>query len=232
MDIVLIPGFWLDASSWDPVVPILEQRGHRVHALTLPGKESRDADRAGIGLRDHIDAVVTLLDRLDAPAVLVGHSGGGAIAHGATDARPDKVRRVVYVDAGPLGDGGVINDELPVAGDEIPLPDWEVFEEEDLRDLNETLRVRFREIAIPEPKGVASEQQRLSDPRRYDVPITVICCEFPSEMLREFMAADHPYTAELKAVKEKEFVDLPTGHWPQLTRPAGLAEVLAEVVEH
>lgn len=232
MDIVLIPGFWLDASSWDPVVPALEARGHRVHPLTLPGKESKTADRAGIGLRDHIDAVVRLLDGLPDPVVLVGHSGGGAIAHGVADARPGKVRRVVYVDAGPLGDGGVINDELPVVGDAIPLPDWEVFEAEDLRDLDEGLRARFREVAIPEPKGVASDAQRLSDPRRYDVPITVICCEFPSEMLREFMAADHPYTAELKAVRQKEFVDLPTGHWPQLTRPADLAAVLAEVVGH
>jgi pimeloyl-ACP methyl ester carboxylesterase len=232
MDIVLIPGFWLDASSWDPVVPVLEARGHRVHALTLPGKESPDADRSGIGLRDHIDAVVAVLDGLSEPAVLVGHSGGGAIAHGAADARPDKVRRVVYVDSGPLGHGGVINDELPVAGDEIPLPDWEVFEDEDLRDLDETLRERFRATAIPEPKGVASEQQELRDPRRYDVPVSVICCEFPSEMLREFMASDHPYTAELKAVKQKELLDLPTGHWPQFTRPDDLAELLADVVGH
>src|SRR5205823_11226388 len=53
MDIILIPGFWLDASSWDEVAPALEQAGHRVRALTLPGLESADADRRGIGLRDH-----------------------------------------------------------------------------------------------------------------------------------------------------------------------------------
>ena len=126
----------------------------------------------------------------------------------------------------------MINDELPVDGDDIPLPDWEVFEEEDLRDLDDSHRERFRAIAIPEPKGVAFDRQELSDPRRYDVPVTVVCCEFPSEMLREFMAADHPFTAELKSVKQKELLDLPTGHWPQLTRPADLAEVLAAVVEH
>ena len=45
MDIILIPGFWLDASSWDEVVPALRQAGHRVQALTLPGMESKDADR-------------------------------------------------------------------------------------------------------------------------------------------------------------------------------------------
>ena len=55
MDIILIPGFWLDASSWDEVIPALRQVVHRVQALTLPGMESKDADRSQITLRDHID---------------------------------------------------------------------------------------------------------------------------------------------------------------------------------
>src|SRR5918996_6295681 len=121
MDVVLIPGLWLDSSSWDEVVPALEEAGHRTHALTLPGMESKDADRSEITLRDHVDAVVEVIDSVD-PAegkvVLVGHSGGGAIAHAAVDARPDRVARVVYVDAGPLGDGRAINDELPVVDGE------------------------------------------------------------------------------------------------------------------
>jgi len=37
MDVILIPGFWLNAASWDGVVPALEAAGHRVRALTLPG---------------------------------------------------------------------------------------------------------------------------------------------------------------------------------------------------
>ena len=66
MDVILIPGFWLDASSWDQVVPGLRQAGHRIHALTLPGMESKAADRAKITLRDHVDAVVES-DRLPRP---------------------------------------------------------------------------------------------------------------------------------------------------------------------
>ena len=93
MDIILIPGFWLDASSWDAVTPPLVAAGHRVHPLTLPGLESVDADRSGIGLRDHVDAVVAAIDGSPDPVVLVGHSGGGAIAHAAADARPDRVIR-------------------------------------------------------------------------------------------------------------------------------------------
>jgi pimeloyl-ACP methyl ester carboxylesterase len=231
MDIVLIPGFWLDGASWDEVADPLRAAGHTVHALTLPGKESRHADRRGIGLRDHVDAVVRLVDSLPGPVVLVGHSGGGAIAHAVADARPDAVGRVVYVDSGPLGDGGVINDELPVVDGEVPLPDWSVFEEEDLVDLDEPLRERFRRMAVPEPLGVTSDRQVLGDPRRYDVPVTVICCEFPTDLMRRWLADGHPFVAELAKVRDAELVDLPTGHWPQLTRPRELADAILAAVD-
>ena len=229
MNIILIPGFWLDASSWDEVAPALERAGHRTHALTLPGMESKDADRSGITLRDHIDAVIEVIDSLD-PAdgkvVLVGHSGGGAVAHAAVDARPGRVARVVYVDSGPLGDGGVINDELPSEDGEIPLPDWAIFDDEDLVDLDDQLRAAFRERAIPTPIHVASDPQRLSDERRYDVPVTIIACEFPSEMLRKWMEQGHPYVRELAKIHDVEYVDLPTGHWPQFTRPQELGRAI------
>jgi hypothetical protein len=52
MDIILIPGLWLDGSSWDDVVPALRWAGHQTHALTLPGMEwalgrRRDRPRHG-----------------------------------------------------------------------------------------------------------------------------------------------------------------------------------------
>src|SRR5215213_2265667 len=174
MEMILIPGFWLDGSSSDDVVPALEQAGHRAHALTLPGMESRSADRSEITLRDYVDAVVEVIDSVDptrGKVVLVGHSGGGAIAHAAVDARPDRVARVVYVDSGPLGEGGVINDELPVENGEVPLPDWSLFDEEDLIDLDDGLRAAFRARAVPSPAHVATDAQRLVDERRYDVPV-------------------------------------------------------------
>jgi pimeloyl-ACP methyl ester carboxylesterase len=229
MDIILIPGFWLDGSSWDAVVPALEDAGHRTHALTLPGMESKDVDRSDITLSDHVDAVVRVVDSFDpadSKVVLVGHSGGGAIAHAAVDARPDRVARVVYVDSGPLGEGGVINDELPAERGEVPLPDWSLFDDEDLVDLDDALRAAFRERAIPTPAHVASDPQRLHDERRYDVPVTVIACEFPTATLREWIAQDHPYVQELTKIRDVDYVDLPTGHWPQFTRPAELGRAI------
>ena len=229
MDIILIPGFWLDASSWDEVVPALRQAGHRAQALTLPGMESKDADRSEITLRDHFDAVVEVIDSTGpagAKVVLVGHSGGGAIAHAAADARPGRVARVIYVDSFPLGEGGLINDELPVENGEVPLPDWSLFEKEDLVDLDDDLRAAFRARAIPTPVHVSSDRQRLSDERRYDVPVTVIACEFSGAQLREWMAQDHPALRELARVRDVGYVNLPTGHWPQFTKPGELGQAI------
>lgn len=228
VDIVLIPGFWLDGDSWRAVAEPLAAAGHRIHSLTLPGLESREADRTGITLQNHVDAVVATLDELADPTVLVGHSGGGAIAWGAVDARPDRVARVIYVDSFPLAEGGCVNDELPVVDGEVPLPDWSLFEAEDLIDLDDGLRERFRAMAIPEPARVTSDPIHLVDPRRYQVPATVICCEFRAEQLRGWMSRG--FASELPLTADLELVDLPTGHWPQFTKPRELAATILTAV--
>ncbi|MCO1338305.1 alpha/beta hydrolase [Kocuria polaris] len=230
MDVILIPGFWLDGASWNPVTSDLQAAGHRTLAMTLPGKESPIASRHGIGLRDHINAVVDVLDSIDAPAVLVGHSGGAAIIQGAADRRPDRVAHLIYVDAVPLPDGAVVNDELPAVGCSIPLPGWEVFDDADLTDLSDELRQEFRRMAVPEPALVATEPQSVRNDARFDIPATVIACEFSAAQIRSWMEAGAPFTSELAQIKDLSIKELPTGHWPQLTRPAELGRLLADVV--
>jgi pimeloyl-ACP methyl ester carboxylesterase len=226
MDIILIPGFWLDGSSWDRVTPALEAAGHTVHPLTLPGLESMDVARSTITLRDHVDAVIEAVDALPGAVVLVGHSGGGAIAWAVADARPDRIAHIVYVDAGPLPHGAAINDALPADAGEVPLPDWALFEGE-LADFTEQQLAEFRERAIPEPARVTSDRQVLSaDDRRYAIPTTIITTTIPAATMREMIAQAHPYFAELARVKTYQVVELPTSHWPQFTKPRELADAI------
>lgn len=230
MQILLIPGFWLDGDSWAPITRDLEAAGHRVHALTLPGKRPGDTDLAGIGLRDHVDAVLAVVDTLDGDVVLVGHSGGGTIAWAVADARPSRIARVVTVDAIPMPAGTCINDELPVEGDAVPLPDWSLFEEEDLVDLDDDLRARFRAIARPEPVGVAHEPTRLDDEARFAVPVTIIACEFPAALVHQAIGNERDWAGELARMQRLEIIELPTGHWPQFTKPAELARSILTAI--
>ena len=234
MDIILIPGLWLDGSSWDAVLPVLEAAGHRTHALTLPGMEGRDVDRSSITLADHVAAVVAAIDAIDptgGPVVLVGHSAGAAIAHAALDARPDRVSRAIYIGGFPTGDGDAIVDGFTAGDGEVALPPWSSFEDEELADLDEAARAEFRRRAVSSPAGITTDRQRLTDRRRYDVPVTVICPEFTSAALRRWIDQGLAPVRELAVIADVELVDLPTGHWPQFTRPTDLAEAIVASIE-
>jgi pimeloyl-ACP methyl ester carboxylesterase len=224
MDVILIPGFWLDSSAWDDIVPAVRETGHEPKPITLPGLTPADP---GVGLRDQIDFVIGLVDAAVGPVVLVGHSGGGAVAHAVVDARPGRITKVIYVDSLPLGHGGLINDEFTALDGMVPLPARDVFDDESLVDMDDERWAAFEARALPIPQKVATEQQVLSDPRRYEVPVTVITCELSEATLRDLMAKGHRYVAELAAVKHFEIVELRTGHWPMFTKPAELATAIA-----
>jgi pimeloyl-ACP methyl ester carboxylesterase len=224
MDVILIPGFWLDSSAWDDIVPAVRAAGHEPKPITLPGLVPADP---GVGLRDQAEYVVGLVDAAVGPVVLVGHSGGGAVAHAVVDARPDRIAKVIYVDSGPLGDGGMINDGFTAVDGMVPLPPRDEFDEESVVDMDDEVWAAFAARAIPIPEKVATEKQVLGDPRRYDVPVTVITCEMSEATLRELMAKGHPYVAELAAITDFEIIELPTGHWPMLTKPTELAALVA-----
>ena len=99
--IILVPGFWLGAWAWDEVAAALRAEGHDVTPLTLPGLESADADRSGITLSDHVDAICDAVKAAGVPVVLAVHSGTGASGYAASDRVPDRIAAMVYVDSGP-----------------------------------------------------------------------------------------------------------------------------------
>jgi pimeloyl-ACP methyl ester carboxylesterase len=227
MDIILIPGLWLDGSTWSAVTPALERAGHRVRPLTLPGMESKTADRTGITLADHVAAVVAAIDAVDGPVLLVGHSAGCGIGHAAVDARPDRIARAVYVGGFPSPDGSALLDGLPAENGEVAMPDWvDLGEAANVADFDEESLARFYADAIPAPAAVLTDQQRLSDERRYDVPVTAVCPEYSSDDLRGWVKDGEEAVSELARIREVDYVDLPGGHWPQVTQPDKLAQVI------
>jgi pimeloyl-ACP methyl ester carboxylesterase len=98
---VIVHGAWGGGWDWKRVDSALTARGHRVYRVTLTGLGER-AHLASptIGLSTHIDDVVnTLRYEQLRDVILVGHSYGGMVITGAADKVPERIRRVVYVDA-------------------------------------------------------------------------------------------------------------------------------------
>ena len=220
---VLVPGYWLGGWAWDRVVPGLADAGHRVSAVTLPGLGSVADDRSAVHLADHVAALAAVVAERGRDTVVVAHSGAGKVVTGLLDQDPGAVRRVVYVDSGPSADGAA--DDLPPELTEIALPPWDELQAS-LEGLGPADLATFRERAVPHPAAVAREPLRLSDPRRREVPSTIVACSLPSATVAELAAQGHPMFAEVARLTDVSWVDLPTGHWPMWSRPADLVDAL------
>lgn len=222
-----MPGFWLGAWAWDEVAAILRSEGHDVTALTLPGLEAKDADRSGITMADHVDAIVRAVEAVPEPVVLAVHSASGFSGYAASDRVPERIAAMVYVDTAP-GKGPLDPDFADV---EKPLV-WEDIEaEENLDGLTEEQKETFRQRAVPVPGGVLREAAQLTNDARRDIPSTFICTGFTAEQYQSY-AKEHPewtFLAGIPELRNATWIDLPTSHWPMWSRPRELAQIIGAV---
>jgi pimeloyl-ACP methyl ester carboxylesterase len=118
--IVLVHGAFAESSSWNGVITRLQTAGYRTIAAANPLR-SLTGDAASVS---------ALLDVLDGPVVLVGHSYGGAVTSNAAVGH-DNVKALVYVAALAPDKGENVPDLLGMfpgatLGDhlhEVPLKD-------------------------------------------------------------------------------------------------------------
>lgn len=86
-NIVLVHGFWADASSYGEIIPTLLAEGYEVVAVQNPLTS----------LADDVAATKRALARIDGQCILVGHSWGGFVITEAGN--DDRVSGLVYVAA-------------------------------------------------------------------------------------------------------------------------------------
>ncbi len=106
---LLIHGAWHGGWCWHKVIARLRAAGQ--HA-TAPDLSSLGRDRTPpemVTLRSWTDSVCEHLDAHAEPVILVGHSRAGALISAAAEARPDKIRLLVYLAAYLLEDGASVS---------------------------------------------------------------------------------------------------------------------------
>ncbi|MFC7828963.1 alpha/beta fold hydrolase [Streptomyces sp. NPDC057375] len=222
MDILLIGGLWLDATVWTRVASTLESQGHRPVPLTLPGQGDGAATAT---LDDQVATVLAAVDAAPGKPMVVGHSAACALAWLAADRRPERLAKVALIGGVPTPDGQPYADFFEVRDGAMPFPGWEPFQGPDAADLDEAARREMAAAAVPVPEGVARGVVRLTDERRFDVPVLLVCPEFTPAQARKWIDAGE--VPELARAGQVDFADIDSGHWPMITQPVELAGILA-----
>ncbi|CAH1665814.1 alpha/beta hydrolase [Chelatococcus asaccharovorans] len=115
---VLVHGAWHGGWCWQRVADRLTQAGHRVFTPTQTGLgERRHLMSRAITLDTFTLDVANLIEMEDlGDVVLVGHSFGGCALSGVADRMPERIRRLVYLDAMIVEPGRKPFDALPAEG--------------------------------------------------------------------------------------------------------------------
>jgi len=222
---VLVPGAWLGAWAWKKVVPLLEEKGHEVHAVTLTGMGERvHLASKDVGMETAIQDVLNVIKYNDIDDfVLVGHSFAGKVVAAVADRAHEKVGKVIYVDAfrpervrtpqgafNPAAEFG----PPPQGGYAVPLTEGIV--DRIGKDVRGSNREWMMSMVTPWPIRLATDPITLS--RNYDaVKEAYIFCSLSGDPVDEIVAGkwgklDGPHKV------------IESGHWPMITQPEELVE--------
>lgn len=158
LSFVIVHGAWGGGWDWRPVSDILTSRGHRAVRVTLTGLgERRHLASPSVDLETHITDVVNTILFEDLKSVtLVGHSYGGMVITGVADRIPDRLARVVYLDAFVPEDGESVvslNGGQPLRGvqGDVIIPAWVEPGAAPPTDVPHPLRTFTQPIALSNP---------------------------------------------------------------------------------
>lgn len=134
---VLVHGAWHGSWCWEKIVPLLEEAGHEVVALDLPGHGSDGTPVSDVTLAAYAERVAGVLDGQSGPVVLVGHSMGGLVISEAAERRPEKIDMLVYLTGFLLPSGQTLLETAQTDEESIVSPNADVDEEKGIITVRE-----------------------------------------------------------------------------------------------
>ena len=229
MVFVLIHGAWHGGWCWRFLRPFL--KGHDVFAPSLTGLgERKHLARPDIDLDLHIDDVVSILEMEDLrDVILVGHSYGGMVVTGTADRAPERIRRIVYLDAFVPENGKCTLDyvvperaaRMREEGERLgsvtppPVSLWGLTKREHI-DF-----VRPREVRHPYP--CFSQTIKLTNEAALArLPKTFVYCSSPAT------GSFDRFAAKYRSDPSWKFFELKMGHDAMILMPERVAEILQE----
>jgi pimeloyl-ACP methyl ester carboxylesterase len=230
---VLVHGAYHGGWCWRDVALYLRQAGHAVFTPTLTGLgERKHLLSNAITLETFVLDILHVLEQEDLhDVVLVGHSFGGRVICGVADRAPERIRRLVFLDAGLAPQGESRLDGLTAAaradrisaaqrhdgGLSVPPPPASAFGVTD-----PTLAAWLEANLTPQPFCPDKCALKLAHPLGNGLPASYVRCVAPALAVTEASAA---YAQGREDWTYREFAG---GHNAFVTHPHEIAELLIE----
>ena len=219
--VVLVHGAFHDGWCWELVRSGLDERGVPNQALDLPFS----------GLEGDAEAVGKLLDAVDDPVVLCGHSYGGMVISRAASGRDD-VAHLVYLCAVQVGEDADLatamttSDELMSAlvhaDDGATSVDPAVGAAVFYHDCDDELTATAVSHLRGMPFGAVQESDERPPPAAWkQIESTYVVCSDDRTIA--------PESQRNMATNADHVVEWDTSHSPMLSRPDLVADLLAEL---
>lgn len=222
---VIVHGAWGGAWQFKKTAQRLTNEGHIVYRPTMTGLGERyHLMNDDINLDTHSkDIVNTILFENLNDVVLVGHSYGGMVISAVADSIPERIKKMVYLDAIIPEDGYNALESLGINPAEASsrfnidrsgiIPTW-------VKDTTKMPR------DVSHPLSTFTQKIRLKNNKRLALPTTYI---FTYESAKGGIEKDDFYPFYEKALKNKwKTVKLEASHNPQIDKLDQLVHILLE----
>lgn len=233
---ILIHGSWHSAWNWHRLTPLLEQAGHKVIAIDLPGMGRDKTPMAGITMQTSVEKICSVIDSVHEKVILVGHSKNGIMISQAAEYCHSKIEKLVYLAAYLIPNGKTQREYslLDTGGVLKPFVDFhtatnsttlkpEIYKEGLYEDCDDTIVELAKVILSNEPFETAVTPLQLTDEKFGSVPRYYIECtedRAVTPFIQQKMYSETPC---------KKVYRMATSHSPFFSQPKQLADILNEI---
>lgn len=214
---VIVHGAWGGSWAFQKVDSIITAEGCVVYRPSLTGQGERvHLASPEIGLSTHIQDVVNMILFEDIKnIILVGHSYGGMVISGVADRIPDRIRKLVYLDAILPDDGESVKDIMGdgfknMEKDGFIVPPWVKADQKPPKD-------------VPQSIKTFTEPVELKNPEARKLPATYILTVDPGKKPEEDNFAKSAGRARARGWT---VYTLTADHNPQWSKPVELSAML------
>lgn len=229
---VLVHSAWLGAWQWENIAATLKEEDHTVITPDLPGHGQDKTAAGNISMADYIKTLVDIIDLQEEPVILVGHSFNGITISQVAELRPKKIKKLVYLTAFLLPNGGSFFDAVQgvkasKAVENFYLSEdktYALVKEDEIQnafahDITKEAFDQAKPYIVPEPAAPLMYKLEITDENYGSVPKYYIECTED----RAIPIAVQRAMYEGNVVKS---YSITSSHTPNFSQPDKVAEIL------